>query len=146
MHIHIQNRQKSVNLAGKRDCIRKIILAVLELEKKHCDELSIYFISDKKMRKMHEDFFDDDSPTDTMAFPIDQSYLGDIFICPETAVRYAADHNKDLYEEITLYIIHALLHLLGYDDLEATERKKMRAKERACMKVLKHKGLLLNGI
>lgn len=144
MQIHISNRQSVLDLRGKRPIIKKIIHFVLDQEKKSCDELSIFFITDSKMRKMHKDFFDDESPTDTMSFPLDDSYLGDIFVCPETACLYASAHNLNPYTELTLYMVHGLLHLLGYDDLSPVPRKKMRQAEKRNMNALLHAGLVLD--
>ena len=69
--------------------------------------------------------------------------LGDIFVCPETAVRYAAEHGLDPYVEATLYIVHGLLHLLGYDDIDPADRRFMRRAEARHMKKLQAQGLVL---
>ena len=97
------------------------------------------------MRKMHNEFFNDPSPTDCMSFPIDTEedaedcYLGDIVVCPAAALKYA-----DPYRETTLYILHGLLHLLGYDDIQPQDRKKMRRAEKTYMNYFETMGLLLN--
>lgn len=85
------------------------------------------------MCDLHQQFFNDPSPTDCISFPIDDKILGDIFVCPKTAIDYAARIKKDPYPETALYIIHGILHLLGFDDLEAPKRRIMRKKEKQCM-------------
>ena len=69
--------------------------------------------------------------------------LGEIFVCPKTAIEYAVQYKKNPYEEVTLYIVHGLLHLLGYDDIEKNARNLMRKAERKHMKALTQKGLIL---
>lgn len=130
--IHIINRQKDIKITSdQRKELREAVSFVLASEKKECDELSLFFISDKKMRAMHAEFFCDPSPTDCITFPMDdETYLGDVFVCPATAIRYARAHNKEYWHEVLLYVIHGCLHLLGYDDIEPAERKIMRQKER----------------
>lgn len=145
MQIHIHNEQKDLPLSKRREHITALIHFVLAQEKRKCDEIGIFFITDTKMRALHKEFFDDDSPTDCMSFPVDSEpdctpcYLGDIFVCPHTACKFAKP-----YEEVTLYILHGLLHLLGYDDIDSSDRKKMRRAEKKYMNHFKAMGLLLH--
>lgn len=119
------------------------LLKKLDIE---TDEVILHFVTKKKMGKIHEDFFSDPSPTDCMSFPIDSPkskskgkephILGEIFVCPKVALEYAQEKNLDPYTETTLYIIHGLLHLIGYDDLDAKSRKKMRQMEKTCQALI----------
>ncbi|MDE3055149.1 MAG: rRNA maturation RNase YbeY [Verrucomicrobiota bacterium] len=99
-------------------------------------------MSKRKICKLHEEFFQDPTLTDCISFPLDKEYLGDIFVCPAVAKEYVEKNGGEVYEEAMLYIVHALLHLLGYDDLDAQKRKVMRAKEKACMDHLRKSELL----
>jgi len=107
----------------------------------------IHFVDKARISELHKVFFNDPTPTDCISFPIDSPNeksgahhtLGEIFICPEVAIEYARPKNKDPYAEITLYLIHGILHLAGYDDLKVEDRKKMRAMEKRCMQYLKKK-------
>ena len=69
--------------------------------------------------------------------------LGEIFVCPDTAIVYSKRHKLDVYCECTLYIIHGILHLLGFDDIEEDEIAKMRAAEKELMNHLREKNLIL---
>ena len=99
-----------------------------------CEQIAVFFVTSKELCRLHDEFFDDPSPTDCITFPIDldpetpDRYLGDIFISPEAALAYPKP-----YEELTLYLVHGLLHLIGYDDMTPAEKKKMRRKEKSCM-------------
>ena len=62
--------------------------------------------------------------------------FGEIFVCPLAAIAYAKKQESRPYEETALYIVHGLLHLLGYDDLEEKAKKNMRKKEKSCMRHL----------
>lgn len=145
MIITIQNTQKDLALSLKS--IREMIPRLLQKLEIHTDEVILHFVSKKKMGKVHADFFNDPSPTDCMSFPLDppesplsksQSHtiLGEIFVCPQVAIEFAEENNLDPYEETTLYIIHGLLHLLGYDDIDPKMRKKMRAMEKHCIELI----------
>lgn len=97
---------------------------------------------------------------------INYHILGEVFICPKTAIDYVTNissldsqatlfktaKNKEdkeqnfaaiAYEETTLYLVHALLHLLGYDDIEESDQTRMRSAEKKHMENLLNKKLLL---
>ena len=109
------------------------------------DEIIIHFVSELKIGFIHKKFFNDPSSTDCITFPIDSctknkedSYhiLGEVFICPKIAIKYSERHRINPLEELYRYIIHCILHLIGYDDIQETERIRMKRKERACLKKL----------
>ncbi|CRX38297.1 rRNA maturation RNase YbeY [Estrella lausannensis] len=142
MKVFITNSQK--DLAIDRAQVRNLVLTFFARRKITFSEITVHFVTDKKMRAMHAEFFDDPSPTDCMTFPVDpivkgQSdlVLGDIVVCPKTALVFSEKRGKEVYQELTLYIIHALLHLLGYDDINKKDRSLMRRKEREEMAYLK---------
>ena len=94
----------------------------------------------RKISLLHKEFFDDPSPTDCITFPVDSEYLGDIFVCPRVAEEYCP---KEPYVETSLYIIHAILHLLGYDDIEDSTRKVMHKEQNRLLKLaIKHQCIL----
>ncbi len=115
---------------------------MLKLLKISTQELIIHFVTEKKICEIHKKFFNDPTPTDCITFPIDSHTLGEVFICPKTAKIYAKEHRIHPQEELHRYIIHCLLHLIGYDDIQPQERAKMRRKENACLKKLTESQLL----
>lgn len=142
MKISIYNSQKDVKIS--RQSIKEAVSAALNFHNVCCDEISLHFISDRKMRKMHADYFNDPSPTDCISFPYDKDrssgyfFIGELFICPSAAIQYVDVNEGELYNEITLYIIHGILHLLGFDDIEPKDRRIMRKKEKELMDYLTH--------
>ena len=106
------------------------------LQEKKIDnqEVVIYFVGIRKITQLHADHFQDPTPTDCITFPLNEDILGEIFVCPKAALDYNPKHP---YEETTLYIIHGLLHLLGYDDIDTKERGRMRREEKRLMALAK---------
>lgn len=126
------------------EAIQHLVKRVLLAENQCCDEVNIYFVDSPTICELHKQYFDDPSPTDCISFPIDEEendipyrILGEVFVCPATAVKYGKDHDINPYEEVTLYIIHGLLHLMGYDDIEDEDRQCMREAEGRLMEILK---------
>jgi len=55
--------------------------------------------------------------------------LGDIIISIETAQRQADTLNHSMEKELTVLLIHGLLHLTGYDHEKDKDYKIMREKK-----------------
>jgi probable rRNA maturation factor len=65
-----------------------------------------------------------------MANPKEQGSLSaDIIVSTDTALRNAKIFKTTPSYELSLYSIHGLLHLLGYDDHSLKDRKIIREKE-----------------
>ncbi|HLB52742.1 MAG TPA: rRNA maturation RNase YbeY [Chlamydiales bacterium] len=120
-----------------RTSIKSVLMALVDYLKINCDELSLFLVSKNRISSLHKQFFGDPTPTDCISLPLDENYLGDLFVCPAVAIDYAKKKGLDPYEETLLYIIHSLLHLRGYDDLDPKKRRVMRKKEKRCMNHLR---------
>jgi probable rRNA maturation factor len=116
------------------------ILAYFELENV---ELTVILESDLFIQQLNLDYRGIDSPTDVLSFDIDhidpetgRRYLGDIIISVDTAERQAEVHKVNLKDELTLLVVHGVLHLLGYDHSEEHEQKEMWEKQRVVLELL----------
>lgn len=142
-NVEIIHRQKEVPLDSCIPFIPLAISSALALEQQSASYVTVHFLSDRTMRRYHAKYFQDPSSTDCMSFPIDgigkestgYRVLGDIFICPKVAQSTAKKEHTSFEMELFLYIIHATLHLLGYDDITVKERRLMRRKERDALKI-----------
>ncbi len=146
MKIQIYDSQKDLLLSKPK--VRSLVKAVIALEGQKCEEVSLHFVDKKTISELHGRFFQDNSPTDCISFPMDDKeesfrVLGEVFVCPSVAIEFASTHDKDPYQETALYVIHGLLHLFGYDDIEAEDRKIMRKMEKKYMSHIQLKGLNL---
>lgn len=142
--VSIYNKQKALKISSA--LIRKQVLFILKHEKIKCAEIAINYVDEKTIKKLHKEFFNDPSSTDCITFPIDdrndeKGFLGEIFICPKTALVYCRN-KSDPFIETTLYLVHGILHLAGYNDIKASDKKIMKKKEKKCMKALKDTNLL----
>ncbi|MDF3058368.1 MAG: hypothetical protein K0R17_2583 [Rariglobus sp.] len=101
-------------------------------------ELSLAFLTDSKLAKLHGDFLDDPTTTDVITFDgqPELGVAGEICVSADTAATYSKNNDRDFSEELTLYVVHGWLHLAGYDDLQPAKKRKMRAAEARAMKLL----------
>ncbi len=122
----------------------------MHLEKISTDEISVRLVDEKEAADLHKKYFNDPSCTDCMTFPIDSPSsaqalhcLGEIVICPQIAAMQHLLHHTTLEEELSLYVIHSFLHLIGFTDKSPKERDEMRIREAICLDHLKTKASLL---
>lgn len=140
MKVNVRNRQKALSISASS--VKATVRATCRFLRTPQSEVSVYFVTTKEIQKLHALHFQDPSSTDCISFPLeDPIHLGEIVVCPETALLYAIPREIDPYKEVLLYIVHGLLHLLGWDDLEPKKRRAMRKKEKHCMDHLRTKGL-----
>ena len=105
-------------------------------------EVEYNFVDRATIARLHRDFLDDPSETDIITFDLglapDNRQVAAVTICPEVASLHAARYNVSLQEEINRLMLHGLLHLLGFNDKNARERRRMRYHERKLLRKLSH--------
>ena len=98
-------------------------------------ELELVFMDDRSIRRFNKRYKFADRATDVLSFRIDRrdfgqkSFLGEIMISLDTAFKNSKLYGTAFAEEIALYIIHGILHLFGYDDGTAEDRRRMVRKQ-----------------
>jgi probable rRNA maturation factor len=151
MEITIFNRQrtKKINLQQLKQ-ISRTLLEELELE---TVEIGINLVGSKEITRLNETFLRHAGPTDVIAFdyrfgvppsggksagrsdragrlkPGHQTVHGEIFICVDEAILQARRFGTTWQSEIVRYLVHGLLHLLGFDDANAGVRRRMKQAE-----------------
>lgn len=139
--ITIHQRQTDFRVATRP--LKKVLASFLHHKNVLSSEVILHFVSEKTIQALHKQFFNDPSSTDCISLPIDPpsdaspyAILGEIFVCPKVACKFAALHDKDPYQEILLYTVHGLLHLLGFDDTTPDAKKIMRSEERKALRYI----------
>jgi probable rRNA maturation factor len=115
-------------------------------------ELSLTLINDRAMARLNRATFERRGPTNVISFPVDGErvsspdapgpdpavsvagppiLLGEVVISLETTRRQAQESGWPWHELLDFYLIHGVLHLLGYDheDPEAEAAMNTRAWE-----------------
>jgi probable rRNA maturation factor len=102
-------------------------------------ELSIVFVGDGELARMHAEWLDDPTPTDVITFDLGDDAggpAGELYVSTERARAVARRRGTDVVGEHLLYVVHGVLHLCGYDDGDSRGRARMRRAERAVMREL----------
>lgn len=109
-------------------------------------ELSCILVDDKKIHEINKMYRNIDRSTDVISFALEdneQFYvegqprsLGDIFISVDHAKLQAIEYEHSLKREMCFLFTHGLLHLLGYDHMEATQEQEMLKKQKEILEAL----------
>jgi probable rRNA maturation factor len=104
-------------------------------------ELSILITDDAEIRALNRRHRKLDRATDVLSFPMNRKVLGDVVISAETAARRTRGR---LDRELTFLLVHGVLHLLGHDHQKPADRRAMRARELALMRLLERKAAAID--
>lgn len=142
MKIYLDNQQKKLplNLSFIKKIVRKILIKKGQSAK---SEVNIIFTNNLKITRLNKRYLGRSYPTDILAFGMREGFplkgnaylLGDIIVSAQAAVAKARELKTNPQTEVILYVIHGLLHLLGYDDKTLKDKKIIRQKEKEYLKL-----------
>lgn len=139
-----------VNARLLRKIVRFILIDVL---KENAYSLGIFIVKPAKIAEINKEFLNHEGPTDVISFdhskldPVlggedeleDSKLYGEIYVCPQVAFEQAKKFRATWSEEFARYVIHGILHIKGYDDLNSQNRKIMRREENRILKKIESK-------
>jgi probable rRNA maturation factor len=147
--IEISNLQSHVPVTVAR--VRKIARAVFAAERVAGTTVSIALVDNVALRRVNRDFLGHDYDTDVLSFLFESHCVardtyrgirrrahgraidGEVLVSGEMAAQMAPRFGWSAREELTLYLVHGLLHLCEYDDQTPRERRVMREREQAIL-------------
>ncbi len=125
-----------------RAAIVRMAQKVLADHKVKSAQIDIAIIGDVRMRSLNRRYAGSDRITDVLSFdlsdPSDADAKGRV-VCGQVVVnwhlarRCAGRFGHSAGAELMLYVVHGLLHLLGYDDQDKRSSVRMRAREFAIL-------------
>jgi len=136
VHVSVYDEQQDLPIAAT--AVKRLVRLVLSWAEVRTDEVDVHLYSAPAMATLHQALFDDPSDTDCITLPIDslesiaedgKHTLGECFVCPVVAMRYVTEQGGDVEQELARYLVHCLLHLMGYEDKTKEGQAMMRAKE-----------------
>lgn len=105
-------------------------------------DVSISFVTNGLIHELNRDYRNMDKPTDVLSFECDnipfededindvvEYELGDVIIATDVALAQTEEFGTTFEEEVSLLVVHGLLHLCGYDHIEDGEAEIMEALE-----------------
>ena len=127
-------------------------------------EVNVILTDNEAIHQINNEYRQVDRPTDVLSFPMinyntpsgfdeleedmnsnPQDYfnpetgelvLGDIIISVEKVMEQAAKYGHSETRELAFLVAHSMMHLFGYDHMEADEAKVMEAKQKEVLDIL----------
>lgn len=127
-----------------------------------CD-VSIMIVGNEEIREINKEYRKINKATDVLSFPMvdwkfpcDYSYLeshyvllknpetenillGDIVLSMDKVISQAVEYNHSREREFSFLLVHSMLHLFGYDHMEAEEERIMINKQKEIMNLINYK-------
>jgi len=131
----ITNKQNTLEIHDK--IIQHTVAHVLNAESVNHANVSIVVVDDNLMAELNQRFHQANGTTDVLSFDLADSDTQDdndaldceIIINADRAKQVANDANGQPLAELHLYLVHGLLHQLGYDDQHENDAQRMHLRE-----------------
>jgi len=147
-NVSIANRQQTRAIDLRM--LRRIVHTLLsELFQTGHAEVGISLVASPAMTRLNETFLRHAGSTDVITFDYSsyesritnhESRLhGEIFVCVDEAVIQARRFRTSWQSELVRYIVHGVLHLLGFDDARPVVRQGMKSEENRLLRGLKRR-------
>ncbi len=115
--------------------VERAVEAVPEVE---ACSIDVLLTDDTEIRRLNLEFRKQDKATNVLSFPApnmpvpqgEVAHLGDVVLAYETVLHEAAAAGKSVEHHVTHLVVHAMLHLLGYDHETDAEAEVMEQQER----------------
>jgi probable rRNA maturation factor len=130
--IHLRVEDK-FTASVDEDWLRQAAQSTLDADGRVSAELTVVISDDAVLQELNRIYLDIDAPTDVLSFggespgfvtsPDTGDYLGDVVISYPRAEAQAIGHTVSA--ELTLLVVHGVLHLLGHDHGMPDEQKAM---------------------
>jgi rRNA maturation RNase YbeY len=119
--------------------VRRAAQAARKFGKRTDLGLSVVFVSDAGLARLHARHLGDSTHTDVITFDLGDELGGvggEIYVSAPCARKTARERGVAARRELALYVVHGVLHLCGYDDHARDDRVRMRAAETRVMRAL----------
>ena len=107
-------------------------------------DLNLLFVGDISMTRYNMELLGHEGTTDVITYSYfdtaaeweENETMVELIINPDAAAREGAVREGGYARELTLYLVHGLLHSAGEDDLTPGPRRRMRRREQDCLETL----------
>jgi len=128
--VNISSSQKALRAPRKK--ITALVEFVASAESKPLDEVDVAIVTSRQIAALNRRYLQHAGSTDVLSFDLSVPGAGmavQVIVCSDVAVREAKSRRIGPQRELMLYIVHGLLHVMGYDDTTPQAAGKMRARQ-----------------
>lgn len=143
MTVNLRNDQKVIDI--NMVYLNKVTKDLVRILGYSDEKVNIVILDNESISALNKKYLDKKGPTDVLAFSMKEGkedfvtnneVLGDIAVSAEMAKQRSNELEVDFQKELLLYIIHGVLHLIGYEDNKPSSKSKMKEKEKELLSQL----------
>lgn len=139
MEVEVKKLTKESSISSQ--FLKKLASYVLLKEKAPKNaEVSLALVEKEEIKKLNRKYRGENALTDVLSFPLKEEenkdepfLLGEVIISPEVVRKQAQKYGNSFKKELSLLVVHGLLHLLGYNHQNSLESKVMRIREKTLL-------------
>ena len=161
MTFYVENETEVTFPFDVEEVVEKVAEAVLDMEDcPYETQINVLLTDNEGIHEFNKEYRGIDRETDVLSFPnldFEQSgefeieeeceadyfdpdsgelILGDIIISVDKVMEQAESYNHSTKREFAFLVAHSMLHLCGYDHMEAEEAKVMEGKQEEVLTAL----------
>ena len=161
MTFYVENETEVTFPFDVEEVVEKVAEAVLDMEAcPYETQINVLLTDNEGIHDFNKEYRDIDRETDVLSFPnldferpgefeieeeCEADYfdpdsgeliLGDIIISVDKVMEQAESYNHSTKREFAFLVAHSMLHLCGYDHMEAEEAKVMEGKQEEVLTAL----------
>ncbi|MFK5854609.1 MAG: rRNA maturation RNase YbeY [Bacteroidota bacterium] len=105
---------------------------VIVCEDKKLGDIQFIFCDDDYLHSINTTYLNHDTLTDIITFSTSENekiISGEIYISVNRVRDNSSIHSTSFDNELSRVMVHGILHLIGYDDHNPSDKKIMRSKE-----------------
>lgn len=128
--VAISSSQKALRVPRRR--IDRLVAFVAAAEGMRLAEVDLAIVPNGQIASLNRRYLRHAGPTDVLSFDLSEGgggLVAQLVVCGDVAVRQARLRHIPPQRELMLYVVHGLLHLMGYEDQTVRGAARMHARE-----------------
>lgn len=117
------------------DCekIREVVIHTCGKFNIDSAQVSVGIVDDEQISQVHDEFMQDPTTTDVISFDLSDEFEDEktfeMIVNADMAMRQSQKRGHAFQSELILYVLHGLLHNIGFDDIEEKDFELMHKTE-----------------
>jgi len=138
MEITVEIANEQDHLPVDQRMVRRAVRSVLREAGVRKARISVAVVDDGTIARLNWRYLRHRGAADVLSFELGQSdgLEGEVVVAAQTALRRAPRYGWSPHDELLLYVVHGILHLVGQDDAGPVLRAEMRKRETAVLEEL----------
>jgi rRNA maturation RNase YbeY len=123
------------SLALDEKTLDRLVRYTVDAEGASLVHVSLVLTDHETVRRLNQDYLDHDYNTDVLSFSLraedeaTDAVEGEVYVDLDTAAERHEEFDTSFEREAYRYVVHGVLHLLGYDDATESGQEAMRVQE-----------------